>query len=351
VNVTLSEIAARAEVTVSTVSRVLRDDPRARVAEETRRRIIAIAQELGYEPNRYARALAGGKAPLLTLVAPPSPDHVSAVKASALYSALDQLDREVVVSHVDDALTAAHTLQMLLLSLPEGVVILNPWWTPESLLTVCEGLRARGVNTLVVDCTAELPSELPCDTITVDRVGGAEMAVSYLVELGHRGIGLVACPSAAGRTEGYERALARHGISERAVVEIEGLEVPVGVAGAVDALLAGRRRPTALFCATDLIAAAAMQRLHRLGIRVPEELAIIGFDDVLWAPWLHVPLTTVAQPVAELAQVAAGLLRERLGGDTGPWQRLTVSPKLVIRESSGVAIGPEARTRIATTAP
>jgi DNA-binding LacI/PurR family transcriptional regulator len=148
------------------------------------------------------------------------------------------------------------------------------------------------------------------------------------------------------RALGYEQALAAHGITDRFVEITAGPNADVAArCGQEAAQRLLRRYPevTALFCYSDLTALGAMKGVERMGLRVPDDVAVVGFDDEPWAEHLTVPLTTVRQPVEEFAQVTANLLHARLAGDDGPWQRVEVTPTLVVRESSG---GPEVRRNL-----
>ncbi len=334
-SVTLRQIAEKAAVSVATVSRVLNNAPDARASEQVRRRILQIAEQLGYQPNPHARALTRGKASLITLVVQHTEYHISNVKSWKLQKVLSELGREVVTTDVDSLPGAQRTLQMLLANAPEAVVFLHTQWSSERLATLCEGLHAEGIYSLIVDYENPLPADIPADAVLIDRAYGAYLAVSHLIAMGHRHIALLADKAARGRVEGYQRALQEHHITEQFVAHFRApAPVSSSTEYVVQRLFSNNPHLTALFCNSDLVALLAMSVLQRMGLRVPHDVAVVGFDNDPWTPYLPVPLTTVAQPVDEMCQQAADLLASRLDGTDMKWQRLIVKPSLVVRQSS-----------------
>ncbi len=335
--VTMREIAEVVGVSIPTVSRVLRDVADVMVNDATRKRIFEVADELGYHPNPHAQALARGKASSIAVLAPTSPHAVNSVKTWTLCNTLAEFGRDMLVVGVDPSSSKSRIETMLYAAVPEAVVILTSGWEIAELQSLCRELHAREIWPLLVDPIQwGATTELASDVVVLNRAQGAFLAVSHLADCGHRRIGLLTPSAAEARAVGYKQALRARGITDHCteILTKAGSAALVGEHGAERLL---RRHPevTALFCYSDLTALGALKGIERMGLRVPEDVAVVGFDDQPWTAYLPVPLTTVAQPVQEMCQVAAQLLRSRLGGDTGPWQRVDISPRLVVRASTG----------------
>jgi len=329
-------MAKVAGVAESIASRVPNNKADMRVAERTRRRILEVARKLGYIPNRSARTLSVGKAPLVTLVVRQSDHYIISLKAWKLREALAGLDRDVFVSDFCSLTTPEATLNMLLMGAPEAVVLLHQPWEVGRLAELCEDLGAEGVHPLIADYLEPLRADVSADAVGVDRITGVKQAVSHLTELGHCRIALFTNSSAYDRLAGYEQALAEHGIRERFIEVLDAYSpVQADAEAGAQRFLQNNPQVTALFCGEDILALSAMRVLTQMGPRVPEDVAIVGFNDNPWAGRLPVPLTTVAQPVDELCQTAKQLLHQRLEGWEAPWQRVTLTPRLTVRESSG----------------
>jgi DNA-binding LacI/PurR family transcriptional regulator len=331
----MREVAEAAGVSISTVSRVLNDKHSIQLTDDCRRRVREAAQDLGYRPNPYARALSRGVAPQIALVVRHTGDYVYNVVAWRLHTALQALGRQVAVTHVESLPAGVQPSEVLRHTAPEAAVFLYTW-DASYLARVGEALHARDVRVLLVDCARPESSECPCDAVLVDRRRGSYAAVSHLIEAGHRSIGLITTSGAPGRTEGYERALAAHGIADRYMHRLEGGEaIPSAAAEGAQRLLREHSGISAIYCGYDLVALGAMRGLKGAGLRIPEDVSLVGFDDEPWAAHVSPSLTTVAYPVDELCEQAAGLLDRRLRGEDGPWERVTLTPALKVRESSG----------------
>ena len=207
----------------------------------------------------------------------------------------------------------AHFLQEFADS-PVAALVLADWPT----LTLAPQLRPlldRGVPVLALEPVPELGARVDC--ITVDRPTGGYRITRHLLELGHRRIGLLhggrADAGLQQRFDGYDRALAEAGLKPDPHLEAE-ITAHTFAAGyeAARRLLRRKRRPTALFCLNDEVAIGAMRAIREAGLAIPGDLAVAGFDDIPAAPFAPVPLTTVRQPVAEIADRAAARLGERI---------------------------------------
>jgi DNA-binding LacI/PurR family transcriptional regulator len=196
-----------------------------------------------------------------------------------------------------------------------------------------------GVPLVAID--RELPS-LPIDIVVVDNRGGARAAVTHLVDLGHRRIGFVGGPrqisTAIERLRGYEEALAVGGIDLIPNLVCYADFRQSGGHDAMHSLLQQPELPTAVFVANNLMTLGAIQAIQEQGLRIPDDIAVVGFDDMDWAPSLQPPLTAVAQPTYEMGATAARLLLERLAEPERPPRHIVLATRLMVRASSGAAV-------------
>ena len=338
----LLDIAQRAGVSISTVSRVLNDAPDARVTEGVRARILSTAAELGYRANHFGQALRRGRGSHVTVCVRSQDSHFSARRATAIPRAAAAVCDPVLT--IDGAhLQPAHerVLELLLSQLPETAIFVGGGWRSPEIAEVVRELRERDVHCVLVDLQEDVDPELPCDSVRADRTQGSALAVAHLVEQGHRHIGLVSSRNTRGRHEGYERALTEAGITERYSAPVD----PYGygevhrierVREATYTLMQRHPDVTALFCATDVVAVASLKALQDLGLRVPEDVAVAGFDNDVWSGCLSVPLTSVEHPLDDMCDVVQETLRARLARPDDPWCRLVLDYRLIARESTGV---------------
>jgi LacI family transcriptional regulator, galactose operon repressor len=332
--VSIREVAAHAGVSVGTVSNVLnRPDV---VAEPTRSRVQAAIKQLGFIRNESARQLRAGRSRTIGLVVldvanPFFTDVARGVEDEASESGL-----AVILCNSDDQQTKEkHYLELLEEHRVQGILITPVSGAHERLAL----LQRRGTPVVLVDSRS--PSRGQC-SVSVDDVLGGDIAVSHLLETQHKRIAFVGGPMSirqvADRREGAIRALERAGFSgdDLHVIETAALNVPAGQkAGAAIADLPAARRPTAIFCANDLLALGVLQEMTARRIRVPESVAIIGYDDIEFASAAAVPLSSVRQPRQQLGRTAAQLLLDEALGEASHQHRQVVfEPELVIRRSS-----------------
>lgn len=346
---TLRDIAQEVGVAVSTVSRVLNSSPDARVTAEVRERIIAAAHALGYSPNYYARGLVLGRGPQIAVCTWTAMTHIAAHRARTILGAAAGTGRPVVaVNGAPLPGTPADLLRVVTSHLPAACVLVSGAWRPPQMTEVVTGLHGHGVHCLVVDSSWPLDPQVPCDTVRADRTQGAALAVSHLIERGHRHIALVSLLRITGRFEGYEKALSEHGIGERYVAPLDP-EIPYrnaeGLAACgreqVRQLLIDNPQITAFFCSSDVLALAAMGAVESVGRRVGDDVAVVGFDNDTFGAFLPVPLTTIEHPLDEFEAMTTRLLSARLEGDDGPWRREIVDYRLIERASTARTDGGE----------
>jgi LacI family transcriptional regulator len=321
VPVSIREVAAHAGVSVATVSNVI-NRPEI-VAAPTRDRVQAAITELGFVRNESARQLRAGRSRTIGLV-------VLDV-ANPFFTD--------VARGVEDEANQAHKENRYLDVLEEhrvhGVLI-----TPVvGASTRLASLQLRGTPVVLVDSRS--PSRGQC-SVAVDDVMGGDLAMSHLLAAGHQRIAYVAGPASirqvADRHEGALRALRRVGVAadDLTIIETDALNVFAGQrAGASIAAMPASSRPTAVFCANDLMALGVLQEMTRNHIRVPDDISILGYDDIDFAAAAAVPLTSVRQPRQELGRTAARLLLEEAAGDENHRHRQVIfEPELVVRQST-----------------
>ena len=327
--VTLRDVAAEAGVSSQTVSRVVNGKPE--VSEATRRRVWDAVRRLGYRPNSIARSLASQRTYSLGLIT---------------WSVNDAFRSAVIMGAQREALLRGY---VFLLSVTEG--------SREELHRVCNLMLERQVDGLLLLAPATLPPEpLDCEqpivslayplsgprvlNVDVDNVDGAYQAVSYLVGLGHRRIGMIAGPmgwkATEERIEGARRALAGCGqnLGDSWVIHSEDWTLEAGH-GAARELLARHGDLSAFFCHNDWLALGALRALYERGLSVPEDVSIIGYDDLPMCLYMTPSLSSVWQPRTGLGQLLAQLLIDAVEHGARAQHDVVVKASLVVRESVG----------------
>ncbi len=332
--VSIRDVAAHAGVSVGTVSNVL-NRPEI-VARPTRDRVNEAIKALGFVRNESARQLRAGRSRTIGLVVldvanPFFTDVARGVEDEASMSGLS-----VILCNSDEKLPKeTRYLELLEEHRVQGILITPVAGADERLAR----LQSRGTPVVLVDSRS--PSGSQC-SVAVDDVLGGDMAVSHLVDLGHERIAYVGGPftlrQVADRMDGALRAMRRSGgeADDLIMIETAALNVAAGqrAAGAI-ADMPARERPTAAFCANDLVALGLLQEMTGRGLAVPDELAIVGYDDIEFAAAAAVPLSSVRQPRQQLGRTAAQLLiEEAVSGDRHNHRQVIFQPELEVRRSS-----------------
>jgi LacI family transcriptional regulator len=342
----IKAVAARADVSVGTVSNVLNRPDRVRPA--TRARVEAAMLDLGFVRNESARQLRAGSSRIIAYVFLDAGNpFFSDVARGAEDAGRENSLALVMCNSNGDAVREDEYLGLLLEQRVHGVLITAIDYESPRL----GSLPSLGVPVVFVDRQPTGTQEW-C-SVGVDDVHGGDVAVTHLLEQGHRRVAFVggppSIPQVAARHAGALRALSSAGRppGDLVVLETEALTVSSGrEAGQRLVGLPVRQRPTAVFCANDLLALGMLQQLIQQGVSVPEDIAIVGYDDIDFASAAAVPLTSVRQPRQLLGRTATELLlgeAARLPGHVH--QQIQFTPELVVRESS-TARGP---TRSRTT--
>ncbi|SDO61448.1 transcriptional regulator, LacI family [Klenkia soli] len=328
----IRDVARRAGVSLGTVSNVLnRPD---QVSVGSRERVLAAIAELGFVRNESARQLRAGTSRTLGLVVLDIANPFFTDVARGVSEVADDAGLAVILCNSDDrpAKESAY-LDLLAEQRVQGVLI-----TPTAdLAPHLDSLRRRGVPVVLVDRRATGPGQC---SVAVDDVLGGRLAADHLIERGHRRIAFV------GGSSGLPQIEERHAGVVAAVRDQWGDEDSLTVfAPDVLTVATGREaaaqivgmpaavRPTAVICANDLLALGVLQEMTRHGVRVPEECAIVGYDDIEFAAAAAVPLTSVRKPRQEMGRRAAELLLAE-AGDDHVHEQIVYEPVLVVRESS-----------------
>jgi len=325
--VTIRDVAKRAGVSPSTASRAL--NGKGRMRPETRARVLRAAKELGYRPNVHAKGLATRVTGCIGVVIAarhlPVERSFYGLVLEAMESTLAREGYHVVFSVLREQAPPKCAQEGRV----DGLALLGTDIGPELVLSLREELP-------VVLVDNALPG---VDSVLPDNEGGARAGVEHLIAHGHREIAFVAetlaDPSFARRLSGYQAALAAHGLPYRDELVVEGGRRPGSWQLAMEKLFTLKRLPTAIFAANDPMAIGAMRTLQERGMAVPEDVAVVGFDDGDLAPHVSPPLTSVFVPRWEMGEVAARRLLELVRGEEPRARQVVLATELVVRRSCG----------------
>ncbi len=328
--ITIFDVAEKAGVSHSTVSRVLNN--KSNVSTETRERVLRAMDQLGYVGNIHARRLAGGSSRVVGLLV----DNLNTGYTDELIRGIDDAleahnyNLMLYTTHRQKTREAAYVTRMTH-DFADGLILI----VPRNEKAYLDTLRQRKFPHVLIDYQGynrHVPS-----IITTNRKGGYD-ATAYLIEAGHRRIGFITGEMAYGcaveRLAGYQDALAEYNIAfDPALVSEGNFLQPQGYQCA-QSLLALPEPPTALFVSNDAMAFGAMEAARERGFRIPDDLSIIGFDDVPQAAHVHPPLSTVRQPLEEMGRSAVALLLKYIANPSAEIERVELSTSLVLRGSS-----------------
>ena len=325
---TLSEVASRAGVSPTTVSHAL--SGKRHVAASTRESIERAARELHYRPNAVARSLRTRRSHTAGLIIPDISNPFYPRLARGLQDELAAVGCHVLVCNTDRR--PGNELEYLVDVLDrqvDGVVIVAFHLSTEDLAQV----PLADIPAVSIGPRLDHPS---VDLVSTDDGEGARDATRHLLEAGHT-VGLIGGPAglppSEARAGGYREALADFGVPFRPEFVADGDFTREGGAAAMRELAARPDRPTAVFCANDLMAIGAMDVARELGLDVPGDIAFVGYDDIEAASLVNPSLTTVLNPAAQVGATAGRLLRERMDGYSGPRRQIVIPHEFVQRNS------------------
>jgi LacI family transcriptional regulator len=328
----IRDVASLAGVSVGTVSNVL-NNPEL-VAETTRDRVHRAIEDLGFVRNGSARQLRAGKSRAVGAIVLDVANPFFTEVTRGIEDRLREDNCLLVLCNSDDSLEKeSHYLGVLEEQRVRGLLI-----TPASRdLSRLEHMRRMGTAVVLLDRTSPTPDLC---SVGVDDVRGGELAGQHLLGLGHRRIAFLNGPRSirqcADRRRGLRKAVRGAGLDPDRVIEeitVTSLNAEGGEA-AITPLLSGSTPPPAIFCVNDLAALGVLRALMRRGFAVPDDVAVVGYDDVEFAAMLSTPLTSVRQPKYRLGQAAAELLLAEADNSAHQHEQRLFQPELVIRESS-----------------
>ncbi|MDE3131464.1 MAG: substrate-binding domain-containing protein [Acidobacteriota bacterium] len=327
--VTIRDVGESAGVSQATAARVLGGYGHSSAA--VRARVEAAAERLGYVPNSIARALASGLTHAVGLVVGDIENPFFAAAARGMSDVLEEHGHTLLLANSDEDLDRERTAVEALRARQVDALVVVP-----SAAGAFPHLRAAAAAAPLVLLDRAVRG-LGVDAVTADNRGGARTAVEHLIEHGHRRIGLISddptISTSAERIDGYRDALTAVGITaDEHLISLGGATRDDGYR-ATRRLLESADRPTALFTANNFMTLGAMLALADLGLHVPDDISLVGFDDLEWTTLVDPPLTVVAQPTTELGAVAARRVLARLGGDGGRPRRFKLETRLIARGS------------------
>lgn len=334
---TMEDVARSAGVSRSLVSLVMRDAPN--VSDHRREAVLAAAAGLGYRPNGLARNLASRQTMTLGVMINDLHNPFFAEAVDGITEQADRADYQLLLATGRKSRAGeAGAIETFLRLRVDGLIL-----TGATLPTAEIVAAARQCPTVLLSRNVRSPE---IDTVNNDERVGPRLAVQHLAGLGHVRIAHIdggAGAGAARRRAGYERAMRELGFGDAIQVVGGAFTEQTGAAGA-DALLTGDDPPTAIFAANDLSAAGALDRAEDLGLDVPGDVSIVGYDNTAIAAMHHMSLTTVNQPRQEMGHTAVELVLERIGAGRTTPVRHVVTPTLVARSTSGPARMPGIHT-------
>ena len=328
-NVTIIDVAREAGVSYSTVSRVVNNNQH--VKAETREKVLNAMMRLGYVVNQQARSLAGGRSQVIGLLVPD-------VGNAYIGEIIRGIDEELAICQYELMLYTTRRrktkestfVTTIVRGMADGLLLV----VPRVSVTYFETLNQQHFPYVLIDHQG-IDNVTP--SVAASNWQGAYDATSYLVGLGHRRIGFITgymeLGCAIDRLAGYRDALIDHHLDYDPELVYEGdFFQPDGFAGA-SKLLSLPRPPTAIFASNDVSAFGVMEAVRHYGLRIPEDISVVGFDNIPQASHVYPPLTTVQQPLEEMGRVATQILLKRIENPDLPGERIVLPTQLIIRES------------------
>jgi len=333
--VTIVEVAKKAGVSLGTVSRVLNND--AHVSDETRQHVSTVIEELGYVANQQARSLKGRKTNVIGVLVP---NLANSYIGEILHGidtelALHKLEMMLFTTHRAAAKEASYVANIVR-GMADGLLVI----LPRSFNDYTDTLTHFHFPFVLIDYQG---SGVSFPSVGATNWQGGYSATEYLIKLGHKRIGFITGSIDLGcsqdRLSGYRSALRTHHLKEEPELIYEGdFLQPDGYKGA-SVLLDLPEPPTAIFASNDLMAMGAMDAIRSRGLRIPEDISVIGFDNIQQSAMVHPPLTTVQQPLDQMGRVAIQLLLGALKDPNKDAGRIELPTELIVRSSTSVPGG------------
>ncbi len=327
---TIREVAKSAGVSYATVSHVLNNTRF--VSQETRERVLAAMAQLNFRPNALARSLRQGKTHTIGLVLPDSANPFFAEISRSIEDEAFKKGYNVILCNTElDVQRELFYVDVLSKKQVDGIVFVAAGDQTDSL----DFLRSQSMPVVMVD--RDVP-KVEVDAVLTDNQLGGYLATHHLIGLGHRRIACIAGPSnitpSAERIIGYRKALEEAALPYDEKLILRGDYHAESGMQITHVLLKTEPRPTAIFALNDLMALGALRAAAEANCSVPNDLAIVGYDDLELSRFTNPPLTTIAQPKKQIGAEAVSLLAERMSGKSRLPSRLVLPPELIIRRST-----------------
>ena len=333
---TIKDIARMANVSHTTVSRALNN--KSRIKNETKERILSIARGLNYQPNFIARSLVMNRTKTLGLVITNIANPFYTELAQGIEATARGLGYNIIFcSTHSDLSTEKHYIDMLRSKGVDGIIFSSAHMGDPNIIALAE--EAFPV-VLVNRRTYHPVVREKVDYVGIDNILGGFLAVEHLVRLGHRRIGVIGGSSESSvgfeRLEGGKKALSSYGLEVKTDYILEGDFLKGSGYQGGKQFLRMSEPPTAIFAANDYMALGTYQAIVEEGQRVPEDIALIGFNDIEFTSMIGIELTTIGQKKYEMGAVAVKTLVERIeGGEVGSPREIILEPELIIRKTCG----------------
>jgi LacI family transcriptional regulator len=335
--VTIKDVASAAGVSIATVSRVLNNSPH-RVAEKTREEVLKIVKDLDFQPSKLAAGLKLTRSAAIGLI---FPSFVAGTFYSEIFHAIeDEAVKNgygiILGSSYGEAAKEELLINLLRERRVDGLIIIPS--SPGVDLKYYRRLE-KGIPLVFVD---RYFPQIDADRVTTNNVKGAYLAIEHLIRLGHKRIAFLSgpeapCTSISDRIEGYQKVLTEYNIHFRKIIETEkNINKQKECAyEAMNSFLKNSTKISAIFAVNDNVAIGALRAIRQAGLRVPDDIAVIGYDNDEMGPFLPIPLTSVAQQKAEMGKLAITLLLERIQQGRRIPRHIWLEPELVVRASCG----------------
>ncbi len=325
---TITEVARRAGVSTATVSRVLNSNPKVDPVLAARAR--QAIEELGYEPSRVARSLRTRTSRVWALIIPDIRNPFFTDTIRGIEDVAHEEDYLIVLCNSESDIGKESGYMKLAVAEHMAGIILSP--ASQDTASALSSAHHKAVVTF------DRRLALPFDWVGIDSQLGAEMATDHLIDNGYRRIACISGPTntttGADRLAGYTRALSRaYDDDTHSLIELGDFGETCAYE-AMQRLLQLKEPPDAVFTANNLTTLGALRAIDERGLRVPDDIGVVGFDDLPWAPLVRTPVTTVSQPTYQLGVETARLLLSRINGNTGPARTVMLAPSLRVRASS-----------------
>jgi DNA-binding LacI/PurR family transcriptional regulator len=325
---TIYDVANKAGVSIATVSKVINNT--GRIGEKTRQRVLTIMQELKYQPSVVASALSGKKTFTIGLLIPDLANPFFSEIARSIEDRGHELGFSVVMCSTDNnSEKEAKYISLLKQKSVDGFILASGFKNDEILKEIVKEKIPIALVSL------DIPA-LAVDSVTIDDFMGGYQATSHLIALGHREIAVIAEDSRSSkeRIRGYRHVLEEHRLTfDDSMILISDFTVEDGrrLSGQI---LDSKEPPSAIFACNDLLAMGTIQAARERGIKIPDELSVVGFDNTILSTATDPPLTTVAQPTHDMGRQVVDMLTEEIAAQKKVKQKVVLLPELIIRNST-----------------